>query len=748
MDCGATCLRIIGRFYGRAFPINYLRGLTYTNRLGATLEGISKGAESIGFRCLAVKVPVEKFLEEAPLPAIVHWNQNHFVVVYKFSKRKVYISDPGRGLIQYSKEEFSRQWSSAPGTMSGLETPNLLGLQPEGVALLIEPTPALYNITIPDGTESKINVQAFLGHYLRPHKRLLLQVCLSLVAASILQLIVPFLTRSIVDTGIYKKDIPFIWLILIAQLSLTLGSMTLELIRGWMILHISSRINISLISDFFLKLMKLPIRYFDTRLSGDLMQRIADHQRIEGFLTNTTLNALFAIFTLLLYSVVLLTYSISLFVIFIAGSAAYLCWILFFLRRRAKLDHRRFQKAGDTQSKVFELINGMQEIKLHNAELQKRWSWERIQVKLFHISVQSLSLEQAQSSGSRIINELKNIFVSITSAKLVIDGQITLGTMLAVSYIIGQLNGPILQLVGVIKSWQDAQISLERIAEIHGKDDEVSIKAPQEDIINVSQTASDNNLNSQLLPLPKDHNIVLQDVSFAYDALSPAVLKNITLNIPKGKVTAVVGPSGSGKTTLLKLLMRFYEPTNGKAYLGTTELNKTDLAAWRSHCGVVMQEGFIFNDSIAGNIAIGQDAPNVMRLIEAARIANVLDFIEELPLGFNTKIGVEGLGISTGQKQRILIARAVYKNPSILFFDEATSSLDANNERRIMGHLEEFYRGKTVIIIAHRLSTVRHADNIVVLDGGKIVEEGCHDELTFRRGAYYELVKNQLELGN
>lgn len=730
MDCGATCLRIIARYYGRSIPISFLRQRSHTGREGASLLGISKAAEEIGFRTMAVKINFDKLENDAPLPLIAHWNQNHFIVVYKISKTKVYVSDPGNGLLTYTHEEFLKRWINNAANKQ----------TEEGICLLFETTPAFAEVDIPDAKEDKIDTKAFLLHYIKPHQKLMLQILLGLVVGSILQLAVPFLTQNIVDTGIYKKDLNFIWLVLAAQLMLTIGQMALELMRSWMMLHVSSRINISLISDFFIKLMKLPIRYFDTKLSGDLMQRIQDHHRIENFLTSTSLNALFSLFTLFLYGFVLAYYNLTLFGIFVLGSSLYIGWILFFLKRREKLDYKRFQQAGETNSKVMELINGMQEIKLHNAEQQKRWGWERIQVKLYRISLQSLTLEQTQAIGSKIINEVKNIFTTVVAAKLVIDGQLTLGMMLSISYIIGQLNSPVLQLVGVIKAWQDARISLDRLTEIHQKEEENNLNKSHQKGKEIAQ--------NPFLPIPDTHNILLEKVSFKYDELSAEVLKEINLNIPSGKVTAIVGSSGSGKTTLLKLLMRFYEPSTGNIFIERTNLAQTDMQDWRQCCGVVMQEGFIFNDTIAGNIAVGEDVPDWNKLNHAASVANIKSFVDSLPLAFNTKIGQEGIGISTGQKQRLLIARAVYKNPDILFFDEATSALDANNEKEIMAHLKEFYQGKTVVVIAHRLSTVKDADQIVVLDSGNIVEEGNHESLVAQKGYYYELVKNQLELGS
>lgn len=723
MDCGATCLRIIARYYGRRLSLKQLRESSDTSRDGASLKGLTRAAEENGFRTMAARINFEKLKKEAPLPLILHWQQHHFVVVYKVTSQKVYVSDPAKGLVTYSATEFVKYWLGADTKQEAAQ----------GIVMVLEPTPAFYHGEAEEEENGgRIAVRPFLRHYLRPYHKLMLQVLASLLLGTLLQLVVPFLTQSIVDTGVYKKDLNFIWLVLIAQLMLTLGQLFLELMRSWMLLFMSGRINISLVSDFFSKLMRLPIRYFDSRIKGDLLQRINDHERIQNFLTRSSMSAVFSVFTLLAYSLVLAYYNAWLLLIFLGSSVLYIAWILFFLKQRSRLDYKRFHYASENNSKVYELVSGMQDIKLYNAELPKRWSWERIQIRLYHVSISALKLEQAQSIGARIINETKNILVSFFAAKLVIDGNVTLGTMLAVSYIIGQLNSPLLQLVSLIKEWQDARISLDRLMETYAENDEVPLETTEMPL---------------QVPVPEDHTIALHHVSFSYSGTAAPVLRDITLTIPAGKVTAIVGASGSGKTTLLKLLMRFYDPQQGSICVGREMLNKTDLHEWRKLCGVVMQEGFIFNDTIAGNIAVGEHQPDYHRLRKACDTANISPFIDALPLRYETKIGQEGMGISTGQKQRILIARAVYKNPEILFFDEATSALDANNERTIMENLDAFYRNKTVVVIAHRLSTVKNADNIIVLDNGRLVEQGGHYALSLNKGYYYHLVKNQLELG-
>jgi ATP-binding cassette subfamily B protein len=692
-DCGPTCLRIVSKHYGKSISLQQIRNLSETTREGSSLLGLSDAAEDLGFRSLGVQINFESLAEEVPLPCVVHWNKNHFVVVYKIDKSNtVYISDPAYGLITYTREEFIKLWIGENATEK----------TEEGIVLILETTPAFFQSEF-DDSESKASF-TFLSKYLLKYKSLVIQLAMGLLAGSLLSLIFPFLTQSIVDVGIQNQDLNFIYLVLLAQTMLFFGRMGIEIIRSWILLHLSARINISIISDFFIKLMKLPISFFDTRMTGDIMQRINDHHRIEQLLTSSSLNTLFSLVNLIIFSIVLLFYDYRLFIVYLIGAAAYIAWISFFLGRRKELDYKRFSQVSQEQSKVIELINGMQEIKMHNAEKQKRWDWEFLQVKLFKLRIKSLSLEQWQSVGGNFINQMKDILVSFLSAKLVLEGNLTLGMMLSVQYIIGQLNSPLLQLIDFIKQFQDAKISLERLGEIHDKDDEESKE---------EQYA---------------HELPEKDIE----------IENLS----------IVGASVSGKTTLLKLLMKFYEPTVGEIRLGNTKLKNISPRFWRDHCGVVMQEGYVFNDTIANNIAVGEDYVDKQKLRRSVEIANIKDFIEELPLSYNTKIGNEGLGISGGQKQRLFIARAVYKSPDYILFDEATSALDANNEKVIMENLEQFFKGKTAVVIAHRLSTVKHADKIIVLDKGKVVEEGNHAELVSLKGEYYRLVKNQLELGN
>ena len=717
-DCGPTCLKIIAKYYGKTINIQELRDFSETTREGSNLLFLSGAAEKIGFRTLGVKLSVKR-IEEAPLPCILHWNDNHYVVLYKIKKERYYISDPAFGLLDYSKEEFVKFWI---GNNADDKTK-------EGIALLIEATPKFFQSDFDKEENSGLGFR-FLFKYLFQYKSFLIQLAIGLLASSLLNLIFPFLTQSIVDVGIQNQNIHFIYLILFAMLFVFAGRTGLELIRSWILLHLSTRINISLISDFFIKLMSLPISFFDVRMTGDIMQRINDHRRIEKILTTSSLNVFFSVINMFVMGAVLAYFNLKIFLVFFGGSLLYFGWIVLFLKKRKALDYKRFAEVSKEQSKVMELINGMQEIKLHNAEKQKRWGWEYVQARLFRVSIKGLILEQTQTIGSSIINELKNIFIIFLSAKLVIDGSITLGTMLAISAIVGSLNGPITQLIEFVRELQDATISLARLSEIHQKEDEL-----QQEI-------------NQTNDVPQDVDIEIKNLTFRYLGADVPVLDNLSLLIPSNKVTAIVGVSGSGKTTLMKLLLKFYEPEKGEVLIGNTQLKNISQNAWRSNIGAVMQEGFIFSDTIANNIAFGVDHIDKERLLYAADVANIKSYISELPLGFNTKIGAEGLGMSTGQKQRLLIARAVYKNPEILFFDEATSALDANNEKEIMKKLDLFFKEKTVVVIAHRLSTVMNADQIVVLEKGKIIEIGSHSALVEQKGNYFELVRNQLQLGN
>lgn len=716
-DCGPTCLKIIAKHYKKTIPIQKLRDLAETTRVGSTMLDLSDAAEAVGFRTIGIKTSFEVFKKEVPLPCIIHWNKSHFAVAYQVSKGVIGVSDPAIGLIRYTPEEFIRNWI---GNNADTATE-------EGVALLLEPTPKFYDETY--GKETSYNLR-FVSRYLFQYKRLLIQLIIGLVAASFLQLLFPFLTQSIVDVGIQNQDLDFVYLILVAQLFLFIGRTAIEVIRGWILLHISARINISLISDFFIKLMSLPISFFDVRMTGDILQRINDHKRIERILTTSSLSVLFSFLNLIIFGFVLAWYSIQIFLVFLIGSLAYFLWIVFFLKKRERLDYKEFSQVSGEQSKVIELINGMQEIKLHNAEKKKRWAWEHLQARLFKISIEGLALEQYQGVGSAFINELKNILISVLSATLVINGEITLGMMMAITYIAGQLNSPVAQLIEFIREIQDAKISLDRLGEIHDKKDEL-------------ETDSEKGIN-----VDTSEALKIENLSFRYTGSDDLVLNQLNLTIPSKKITAIVGVSGSGKTTLMKVLLKFYKPNNGTIKLGDIDIDSIKQQAWRGACGVVMQEGYIFNDTIASNVAVGDDVIDKERLASALDVANLRAFVESLPLAYNTKIGMEGVGLSTGQKQRLLIARAVYKNPEILFFDEATSALDANNEKVIMENLDRFFVNKTVMVIAHRLSTVKNAHQIVVLNKGKIVESGNHIELVKKEGAYYELVKNQLELGN
>ena len=721
MQCGIACLQMVCKYFGREYTLDSLSKLCFATTEGVSMLGINEAANRLGLNTACAKAATTT-LCEASLPCILHWNQNHFVVLYKIKKgKKFYVADPGKGLVTYNLEEFKKHWVS---TQSNGED--------KGIAMFLETTPAFYTYKM-EGEENNKEKRSFrfLFGYVKKYRNYFGQIILGLIVGSLLQLVLPFLTQSIVDVGIKNQDIGFVWLILLGQLMLTISRTAIDFIRRWLLLHISLRINISLVSDFFIKLLKLPMSFFDTKLMGDLMQRMNDHSRVNNFLTQQTLNITFAMLTFVVFSVVLFFYNKLVFAIFLLGSILYCAWITLFLKRRKVLDYELFEQQAINNNKTYEFITSMQEIKLQDCEQRRRWEWEDTQADLFGVQIKTLKLQQTQEAGSIFINEVKNIIITVVAATAVIHGQMTLGMMLAVQYIIGQLNSPVEQLMNFFYSLQDVKISLERINEIHQMDDENGKEGLQTSIEN------------------KSEGIDIKNIMFKYDphALNKTI-DDVNIHIPQGNVTAIVGASGSGKTTLIRLMLGYYLVLEGQINIGNTDINRLNKKWWRRQCGVVMQEGVIFSESIARNIAVDDGDIDKERLLKAAEIACIKDYVMALPLKFNTKIGRDGVGLSQGQKQRILIARAVYKNPDYIFLDEATNSLDANNERSIVENLDKFYKGKTVVIVAHRLSTVRNADQIVVIDHGKVVEIGNHESLTAKRGAYYNLVKNQLELGN
>lgn len=721
-DCGPTSLRMIAKHYGKEYSAEMLRRHCYISRDGVSMLGISDAAEYIGFRTIGVRISFEQLAEDALLPCILHWNQNHFVVCYKIEKKRkgeyiIYISDPASQRLCYTKEEFLKCWLS---TRSGNTD--------KGSALLLEPGADFGNRE--EEVEAKKHSLSFFFKYLLPYKGQFVQLLFGMVVGSLLQLIFPFLTQAMVDWGIGEKNLGLITLILIAQLTLFLAQLSVGYIRSWILLHINSRVDISLISDFLIKLMNMPLHFFDTKRMGDIMQRIGDHGRIKGFLMGNSMSILFSLTNFIIFAGILAYYNINILIIFLVGNAFHVLWVFNFMKYRRELDLKRFNQAATEQNKIIQLIQGMQDIKLNNCEKQKRWEWEHVQVNLFKISVRGLTIGQIQQAGTVFFTQTTHILISFIAARAVVEGQMTLGMMMSLTYIIGQVSAPIGDFIGFAQALQDAKISLERLNEIHVQEDE------ELDIANKVST------------LPKDKSIRINHLRFSYDGSERNyALDDISLVIPEHKVTAIVGESGSGKTTLIKLMQGFYQPNSGSIKIGSLYLNTINPHLWRSKTGSVMQESFIFSDTIAKNIALNTDDVNVERLYHAAVMANADEFISALPLGYNTKIGMEGLGLSQGQRQRLLIARAIYKNPEYIFFDEATNSLDATNERTIMNNLHEFYKGKTVVIAAHRLSTVKDADQIIVMKQGHIVEIGTHVELVDKRGDYYTLVKNQLDLG-
>ena len=718
MQCGAACLAMICSYYGQKKNIQDIYQLCKPSVYGISIRGIEYAAQILGLNTDSYFISL-KDLVSLNKPVILHWNQNHFVILFKTNNggQKFHISDPAKGLLTYSFDEFRKYWVSS----------NVNG-EDKGIIISFTPTIKFYTDNKPD----KSNLTSFIiiSKYLRSYKHHFLQIILGLLLGCVLQMIMPFLTQWIVDIGIKHQDIKFIWLVLLGELMIVIGRTATDFIRRWLLLHISMRINISLVSDFFIKLLKLPMSFFDTKLMGDLLQRIGDHSRVQNFLTGQVLNIIFTFLSFFIFGIVLFTYNPLVFGVFICGSICYGLWIASFLRKRKVIDYELFECQARNQNKTYQFITSMQEIKLQDCEQRRRWEWEDTQADLFNVQMKSLKLQQTQEAGSIFINEIKNILITVFAATAVIKGDITLGAMLAIQYIVGQLNSPVEQLMQFVYSLQDVKISLERINEIHRSKNEET---------------TENHITS----FDQNKSIHIQEIDFKYDPHAPVyTLENISFEIPEGKVTAIVGASGSGKTTLIKLMLGYYPVMEGVISIAGRNINEYNLKWWRRRCGVVMQDGVIFSESIARNIAVGDGEIDAGRLEQAARIANIHDYVTGLPLKYDTKIGRDGVGLSQGQKQRILIARAVYKDPDFIFLDEATNALDAKNERAIVENLAEFYRGRTVVVVAHRLSTVRNADQIIVLDSGRVVETGSHDSLIGKKGAYYNLVKNQLELGN
>lgn len=717
MDCAPSCLYMISRFYGQTRSIQDLRKFSYTGKEGASLLSISEAAERIGFRTLNARVIFENLIDDLPLPLIAYWQQKHFIIVYRVNKSHVYVADPAFGLIKYTHSEFIKGWS----------VDNLTKNEITGLVLILEPTKLFYENDIEIGQKQKGLGSFFV--YIKPYKKFIFQIIIGLIINTILSFIFPFLTQSIVDVGINNRNISFINIILIAQLTLFFSQSLVGGIRSWLFLHMGTRISITLLSDFIIKMMRLPMTFFDNKRMGDILQRIRDNGRIQTFLTSSLINTVFGALNFIVFSIVLFFYSFAVLSIFLIGSLFYFGWILLFQKKRKEMDYKTFDQMSNSQSNLIQLIEGAQEIKQQNCETQKRWQWERIQAKQFRLSISILKINQVQQMGSFIIDQVKNIMITYFTAKAVISGEMTLGMMMSVQYILGQLNGPLSQAITFVHDYQDAKISLERLEDIQNNVDEEAIDS------------------SGIKPNLLNRDIVLKNVTFFYDSSRyQKAVSGINCRIEHGKTTAIVGMSGSGKTTILKLLLKFYIATSGEIRVGEHNLTNINPKFWRKKCGAVLQDGYIFSDTIARNIAVSDDTPDDDRLLEAIRLSNLDDYVSNLPLGYNTKIGENGQGLSQGQKQRMLLARAFYNKPDFLFFDEATNSLDSKNETNIMANIYEAFQGKTIVIVAHRLSTVKNADQIIVMEKGEILETGTHDQLISNQKLYYSLVKDQLSL--
>lgn len=711
-ESALKCLRSVARHHGKIVSLQTLRSKEKVNQGPTNLRNIAETAEQIGFRARCVEMDYSTLVKDTPLPCIIKWNGHGFVVVSAIVQNQIAIG-VDKETVTVSTSEFCKNWLPE-GEM-------------DGVVLLLEATPEFYN---EPGEEEEKHSGSFswLYGYLKKYPKLIRQLCIGILIGTVLKLLPPFLTQSIVDVGINNNNIDFIYLILIAQLMLMVGRNSMEAVRGWLLLHVSTRVSISLLTDFIAKIMRLPMAFFTEKSLGDVMQRVEDQKRVEVFLSTQLSNILFSIVNIVIYTAIFAIYDGFIFGIFLGATLLYITWINLFMRKRRDLDAKRFEMAAQERDKLVQIVQGMPDIKLANAEMPKRWDWEMLRAKLFRQNMRTLALSQTQQIGGLIINESKNILITFLSAKAVLDGNLSVGAMLAVQQMLGQTNSPIEQLVLYMQQWQDARMSMERLNEVH--------KMPDEEA----------NEQNKIQQLPAERSLVLRNISFKYPKTNTKVLRDIKLFIPQGKTTAIIGSSGSGKTTLLKMLLKYHEPTSGETMLGNTDLRNISSHAWRSQCGVVASDGFVFSDTFLQNIALGADEVDFERVKMAARVANIHEYIENQPMGYHSPIGGESGGLSQGQKQRLLIARAVYKDPEYLFLDEGTNALDTQNQNIIMQNLREYFKGRTMVVVAHRLSTIRHADQIVVIEKGSIVEKGSHDELIALQGRYFELLTSQLEM--
>lgn len=716
MDCGAACLCMIARHYGKNYSLEFFRKNAFIGKEGISMLGLSMAAEKAGMHSLCAKISIEQLANEIILPCILHWDNKHYVICHKVSGKKnltFHICDPAFGCMKVCQKELYRHWIS--GKFEGEEV---------GVAMQIEPGINFHNKGIKKAPH-KFSMKYFLK-YIMPHKWSILQLLLGALVLISLGYISPFISQAIVDIGILKKDLAFIILMVIAQIIINTSKTIIIFFQSWISLRMNTIINVNLVSNYLNKLSQMPMSFFESKTMGDILQRIGDHDRIKSFLMNDTINVIFSITTFIAFVVVLGIYNIHILSIFLLGNAVYVTWVLSFMKYRKELDNKAFHESALLQNNMVQFIQGMQEIKLNCIEREKCWEWEHLQARLYKISRKAMLLGQIQSAGSLIFSSTTGVVLSYITAQKVVTGEMTLGMMTSLSFILGQVAAPIGSFIGFAQRYQDAKISLERLADIHSQDDEHKEYEEKKSI------------------LPKDKNIILNKVSFSYSGnINNLVLKNISIQIPQNKITAIVGKSGCGKTTLIKLLQGLYKPLSGEIMIGDTVLENINKYVWRNHIGAVMQDGYIFSDSISKNITLHNEV-DIQKLESVLKAVNLNDFIQSLPHGYDTKIGNDGMQLSQGQRQRILLARILYRKPQVVFLDEATNALDTQNEFYIMNNIRELLYNHTIIIVAHRLSTIKKADNIIVIDNGEVIEQGTHERLLEQKGTYFQLINTQL----